>query len=68
MQAGREGEREMIQTEYREEIESLLKEGLWVREVSAKLGIPMNEVSRVAEDPATWIDELEYKAMIRGNR
>ena len=65
--------RTMIKTDYRPEIEALLKEGLWIPDIVAKLGLPDDDegwdrVVSVIEDPLSWIDEHEYLAMIRSDR
>ena len=51
----------------RDTIEQLLKEGMTVRQVMAKLGLPESErwqVESVLEDPSSWMDEYEYRALV----
>lgn len=52
-------------------IPQLLREKMSVEQVMAKMGLPEDErwqVESAMEDPASWIDEHEYLAMIRSDR
>ena len=51
----------------RETIKQLLKKGLSVNQVMAEIGLTEDErwqVESVLEDPSSWMDEYEYRAMI----
>ena len=51
----------------RETIKQLLKKGLSVNQVMTEMGLTEEErwqVESVLEDPSSWMDEYEYRAMI----